>query len=445
MMTGLRTALGERLGVAVPLVQAPVGSAAGPELAAAVSDAGGLGMLALTWSGPGQAGDRICEVRRRTRRPFGVNLVLDFPVDDTLAVCLEEAVPVVSTFWGDPASVSRRIRDAGALHMHTVGSVAEAVYSVGCGVDVIVAQGWEAGGHVRGTTTTMVLVPAVVDAVGSVPVMAAGGISDGRGVAAALALGAQGVWLGTRFLATTGGPDACGVPAITSSPPTPRTPSTPAASTAAGPTRRTAPCATRTLRALGSPPDRPRRRSARAKHDVVAVDAARPTPSPVRGSDPAAGDDRRGADMALYAGQSVGLLHDVRPAGHLVDDITAQAIEVIERLRRTTRPAEVRDITMNYLPRTDGQADHAAAVLFDVDGVLVDSYAAYRLIRVAAGPGIVPWTLPIVWLHTHGRRPVDTIAVVASMRDAEAEYRLVRDFMADEGDAFPADPTPPPY
>jgi NAD(P)H-dependent flavin oxidoreductase YrpB (nitropropane dioxygenase family) len=116
-------------------------------------------------------------------------------------VCLREAVPVVSTFWGDPAPVSRRIRDAGALHMHTVGSVPEARHAADCGVDVIVAQGWEAGGHVRGTTTTMVLVPSVVDAVGPVPVMAAGGISDGRGVAAALVLGAQGAWLGTRFLA----------------------------------------------------------------------------------------------------------------------------------------------------------------------------------------------------------------------------------------------------
>ncbi|MFD0746090.1 NAD(P)H-dependent flavin oxidoreductase [Phytohabitans flavus] len=202
MTTGLRTALTDRLGITVPVVQAPVGSAAAPELAAAVSEAGGLGMLALTWHRSDEARDQIREVRRRTSRPFGVNLVLDFPVADTLAVCLDEAVPVVSTFWGDPAPASQLIREAGALHMHTVGSVTEARHAAGCGVDVIVAQGWEAGGHVRGTTTTMVLVPSVIDAVGSIPVVAAGGISDGRGIAAALALGAQGVWLGTRFLAT---------------------------------------------------------------------------------------------------------------------------------------------------------------------------------------------------------------------------------------------------
>src|SRR5919202_546675 len=118
----LRTALADRLGITVPVVQAPVGSATAPELAAAVSEAGGLGMLALTWHGPDRARDRIQEMRRLTSRPFGINLVLDFPVDDTLTVCLEEQVPVVSTFWGDPAPVSNRIRHAGALHMHTVGS-----------------------------------------------------------------------------------------------------------------------------------------------------------------------------------------------------------------------------------------------------------------------------------------------------------------------------------
>ncbi|MET7469077.1 nitronate monooxygenase [Micromonospora sp. NPDC005599] len=120
------------------------------------------------------------------------------PVVDSLAVCLDEAVPVISTFWGDPEPVSHRIRDDGALRMHTVGSVKEAVHAAGCGVDVIVAQGWEAGGHVRGTTATIVLVPAVVDAVGPIPVTA-GGISDGRGLAAVLALSAQGAWLGTGF------------------------------------------------------------------------------------------------------------------------------------------------------------------------------------------------------------------------------------------------------
>jgi nitronate monooxygenase len=102
--------------------------------------------------------------------------------------------------WGDPASYIKRVHDAGGVAMHTVGSAEEARRAVASGADVIVAQGWEAGGHVWGTVATLPLVPAVVDAVAPVPVIAAGGIGDGRGVAAVLALGAQAAWLGTRFL-----------------------------------------------------------------------------------------------------------------------------------------------------------------------------------------------------------------------------------------------------
>jgi len=199
-MTSLTTPLCRRLGLDVPIIQAPVGSAAAPELVAGVSEAGGLGILALTWMSGRRAQRHIQRVRELTSRPFGANLVLHFPVASQLAVCLDEAVPIVSTFWGDPGGVHQQIHDAGALHVHTVGSVQEARRAVDVGVDVIVAQGWEAGGHVRGAVTTMALVPAVVDAVEPVPVVAAGGIADGRGVVAALALGAQAVWLGTRFL-----------------------------------------------------------------------------------------------------------------------------------------------------------------------------------------------------------------------------------------------------
>ncbi|GLZ00033.1 hypothetical protein Acsp02_72850 [Actinoplanes sp. NBRC 103695] len=99
-------------------------------------------------------------------------------------MCLEEKLPIISTFWADPSPTHARIHQAGALHLHTVGDVDEALHAVAAGVDVVVAQGWEAGGHVRGGTTTMALVPAVVDAVDPVPVVVAGGIADGRGVAA---------------------------------------------------------------------------------------------------------------------------------------------------------------------------------------------------------------------------------------------------------------------
>src|SRR5437016_6394583 len=197
MSTGahcMKTALCTRLGIEVPIIQAPMGGAVGPSLAAAVCNAGGLGMLVL-WRADAETMRRqIRETRALTSRPFGVNLNLDFPQEERLAVCLEERVPVISFFWRDPSPLISRAKAGGAAVLHSVGSVAEARRAVDAGVDVIVAQGWEAGGHVRGTVATMPLVPAVVDAVSPAPVVAAGGIADGRGLAAALALGAAGVW-----------------------------------------------------------------------------------------------------------------------------------------------------------------------------------------------------------------------------------------------------------
>ena len=189
-----------RLGLTVPVVQAPIGSAATPGLAAAVANAGGLGMLALTWSAPEEMRARIRRTRALTDRPFGVNLVLEWDQRDRVAVCAQESVAVVSTFWGDPGPYADAIHAGGALHVHTVGSAEEARRAVRAGVDVIVAQGWEAGGRVRGQVATLALVPAIVDAVAPVPVIAAGGVADGRGLAAVLALGAHAAWLGTRFL-----------------------------------------------------------------------------------------------------------------------------------------------------------------------------------------------------------------------------------------------------
>src|SRR5580704_4904490 len=196
----MHTALCERLGIALPIIQAPIGGAVGPPLAAAVSNAGGLGML-VPWRADIETVRRqIRELRALTSRPFGVNLNLEFAQEERLAVCLDERVPVISFFWRDPASLVARAKAGGAIVMHTVGSAAAAKQAVHCGVDIVVAQGWEAGGHVRGTVATMALVPAVVDAVSPAPVVAAGGIADGRGLAAALALGAAGAWIGTRFL-----------------------------------------------------------------------------------------------------------------------------------------------------------------------------------------------------------------------------------------------------
>ena len=184
------------LGIEQPVVQAPM--AAIPPLAAAVSNAGALGMLTLTWSA--DAGADIRATAALTSRPFGGNLVLTEDHHRRLDQALEAGLRIVSFFWGDPGGYVAHVHDAGGIVLHTVGTAEEARRSVDSGVDVIVAQGWEAGGHVWGTVATLPLVPAVVDAVAPVPVIAAGGIGDARGVAAVLALGAQAAWLGTRFL-----------------------------------------------------------------------------------------------------------------------------------------------------------------------------------------------------------------------------------------------------
>ena len=188
----------ELLGIEQPIVQAPIGPAAVPRLAAAVSNAGALGMVSLSWLA--DVAGVIEETAALTSQPFGGNLVLAWDQHRRLDQALEAGLRIVSLTWGDPAAYVQAIHGAGALVMHTVGSAEEARRAVACGVDVIVAQGWEAGGHVWGSIATLPLVPAVVDAVAPVPVIAAGGIGDARGVAAVLALGAQAAWLGTRFL-----------------------------------------------------------------------------------------------------------------------------------------------------------------------------------------------------------------------------------------------------
>ena len=192
----------ERLGIEVPIIQAPMGGAVGPALAAAVSNAGGLGTLALWGADVSRLRQLVRETRALTTKPFAVNLNLEFPQEERLDACLEEGVPVISFFWRDPSGLVARAKSGGATVLHTVSTAAEARHAVASGVDAVVAQGWEAGGHVRGNVATMPLIPAVVDAVGPVPVFAAGGIADGRGLAAALALGASGAWIGTRFLAS---------------------------------------------------------------------------------------------------------------------------------------------------------------------------------------------------------------------------------------------------
>jgi nitronate monooxygenase len=161
-------------------------------------------MLGLTWFADPAAAVR--ETAAMTSNPFGGNFVISWDQQAQIEAALEAGLRIVSLSFGDPAGYVDQVHAAGALVLHSVGSAEEAKRAVAAGVDVVVAQGWEAGGHVWGRVATLPLVPAVVDAVAPIPVLAAGGIGDARGVAAVLALGAQAAWVGTRFLLATEAP-----------------------------------------------------------------------------------------------------------------------------------------------------------------------------------------------------------------------------------------------
>jgi NAD(P)H-dependent flavin oxidoreductase YrpB (nitropropane dioxygenase family) len=245
----IRTPLCDRLGIEVPVISAGTGPLAGPELAAAVSNAGGLGVLGCTSMSAEEVRDVVRRTRALTDRPFGVDLILPARLDQggarvsdvaaripaehralaeriaaelgverrpnsagddrnalgtdaeaQIQVVLDEQVPVFVGALGTPGPWVDRLHDAGTLVMSVVGSVKQAVQVTRDGADVVIAQGSEGGGH-TGHVGTMALLPQVLDAV-DVPVVAAGGIGDGRGLAAALVMGCEGVWVGTRFLAT---------------------------------------------------------------------------------------------------------------------------------------------------------------------------------------------------------------------------------------------------
>jgi len=198
----IRTTVCGLLGIDHAVVQAGMaryGTSAA--LAAAVSEAGGLGILGCLRRPADEAVAEIRLIRERTNRPFGVNFVLPLLDEKTFAACVAERVPVFSFFRGDPAEATARAHESGAKVIHQVTTVAEAERARRVGVDIIVAQGTEAGGH-NGPIPLFDLLPDVVAIARDRPVLAAGGIVDGRGLAAALCLGASGVVMGTRFLAT---------------------------------------------------------------------------------------------------------------------------------------------------------------------------------------------------------------------------------------------------
>ncbi len=197
-----KTRLCEILNIKYPIIQGGMAWVATAELAAAVSEAGGLGIIAAG-NAPAEVVEKeIIKAKKLTNKPFGVNVMLLSPfVEEVVSVILRERVAVVTTGAGNPAKYIEALKEIGTKIIPVVPSVALAKRMEKLGVDAVIVEGTEAGGHI-GELTTMVLVPQVADEI-SIPVIAAGGIADGRGFAAAMALGAEGVQIGTRFICST--------------------------------------------------------------------------------------------------------------------------------------------------------------------------------------------------------------------------------------------------
>jgi NAD(P)H-dependent flavin oxidoreductase YrpB (nitropropane dioxygenase family) len=320
----IRTPICDLLGIDVPIGSAGMaGGSAGPALAAAVAGAGALGGLGgISREGPDGLRAAIHRVRDLTSGPFSVNLWVHLlqAVPAFLDVCLEAKVPSITLSFGDPTPYVARAHDAGVLVLHQTQTVAGAKHAAAAGVDAIIAQGGEAGGHTGGVAT-MALVPQAVDVAGGIPVIAAGGIADGRGLVAALALGAQAVIMGTRFVAAEE--------------------STPMA-------------AQHRERILASTADDT------VYTDVFDIVDGLPWPAGISGRTIATpfarewhgrGEELRRARESIlaesgrpgelterahsaYAGQSAGLVRDVRPAADIVRDIMREADDVLAALAR---------------------------------------------------------------------------------------------------------------
>ena len=332
----LRTRLCRDLGIELPIVSAPLGGGnAGPELASAVSNAGALGLLGMGGVPEAVMREQIRETRARTANPFGVGLLIPFLGGGEIEACIEERVPVLLLFWGECRAHVETARAAGIPVLVQVGSVDEAREAAAAGASAVVAQGFEAGGHVRGTTSLAVLVPAVVDAVRPLPVIAAGGLADGRGIVAAFALGAEAAMMGTRFVCSeesrasreykerivgaraedtvhtmlfdVGWPDA----------------------------------AHRVLRnkaideweAAGRPPSGQRPGEGTIVGRTPAAGAMMDVPRYYVGN-PMIGFEGDVEYLALYAGHSCSIVNDVKPAATIVREAAREAEEILRRLGR---------------------------------------------------------------------------------------------------------------
>ncbi|MCD6129027.1 nitronate monooxygenase [Candidatus Bipolaricaulota bacterium] len=301
----------EMLGIRYPIFLGGMAHVAREPLVSAVSNAGGLGIIGAGGMSPEELDRQIQLVRKATDRPFGVNLMLMDPkVPELVEVVLSAQVPMVTTGAGNPAKYMDSLKGAGVKVFPVVPAVALARRMEKLGADGVIAEGTESGGHV-GTETTMALVPQVVDAV-RVPVVAAGGIADGRGMAAALALGAEGVQLGTRFLASVEAPvhekykqavlKASDRATIVTG------------RTLGRPVRCLLNKLTRTLakyEAEGRPPE---------EFESLAVGGLRRAVYE--------GDLEGGS---LMAGQVAGLIHEIKPVAEIIEEMVREAAEILSR------------------------------------------------------------------------------------------------------------------
>jgi NAD(P)H-dependent flavin oxidoreductase YrpB (nitropropane dioxygenase family) len=205
----IKTAFTELSGMEHPIALAGMSGLTSPELVAAVSNAGGLGILGASDIEAATIHEQVGSVREKTKRPFGINLLLHVADDEQVRAVLEARPSVLSTAWPrddqNLAAIFESAHERGIKVLHMVPTAADAATAVAAGADVIIAQGTDGGGHI-GLVGTAVIVPLVARAAAPTPVLAAGGIADGRGLAAMLVLGAAGVLVGTRFLATTESP-----------------------------------------------------------------------------------------------------------------------------------------------------------------------------------------------------------------------------------------------
>jgi nitronate monooxygenase/enoyl-[acyl-carrier protein] reductase II len=199
----LHTRICDLLGIELPIASAGMGGVALSSLAGAVSEAGGFGFIGTAGFSAAAIHHEVAAARKLTKKPIGVNLLIPFLRPGIVEAVTEEPIAAVTFFWGEPADHAasiRRLQDARIKVIWQCGSAREARAAADAGVDAIMAQGLEAGGHVRGTTGTVALIPAVRDAIGDLPLLAAGGLADGRALAAVLALSADAGVFGTRFL-----------------------------------------------------------------------------------------------------------------------------------------------------------------------------------------------------------------------------------------------------